>query len=160
MRQLVVGVADGLVTQDRDASLVTYALGSCVAVAMWDREAGTGGLVHYMLPESSLDAEKAAQNPWMFADTGIARLLERMLACGATKRRLRVWAAGGSQVMDPTGVFNIGKRNYLAMRKWLWKAGVMLAGEDVGGAITRTVKLDVGTGQCWVRAPGAPDRLL
>ncbi len=50
---------------------MTYALGSCIAVAMHDPVAKVAGLLHYMLPESAIDAAKAQQNPFMFADTGI-----------------------------------------------------------------------------------------
>jgi len=44
-------------------------------------------------------------------------------------------------------VFNIGKRNCLAVRKILWKAGVMLQSENLGGTDSRTVRLDVATGK-------------
>ena len=114
MKQLVVGVADGLVSRDAGTTLVTYALGSCIALAICDPVNGVGGLVHFMLPESSLDIAKAEKNPWMFADTGIPLLFRRAAECGADRRKLRIWAAGGSQLMAEAGVFNIGKRNYLA----------------------------------------------
>jgi chemotaxis protein CheD len=160
MRQVVVGVGDGQVVRDSAASLVTYALGSCVAVGVCDAQSGVGGMAHYMLPDSSLDAAKAAQNPWMFADTAIELLLRKVLECGADRKRLKVWAAGGAQVMDPSGVFQIGKRNGLALRKLLWKAGVMLSGEDIGGTVSRTVRLDVGAGEFWLRAAGEAERRL
>jgi chemotaxis protein CheD len=160
MPQLVVGVADGRVCRGVDASLVTYALGSCIAVGLCDPVASIGGLVHYMLPDSGLDKAKADRNPWMFADTGIALLFQRVLEAGADRKRLKVWAAGGSQVMDDAGVFNIGKRNQLAMRKILWKAGAMVAGEDVGGNVSRTVRLALGAGAFWLRVPGSPERRL
>ena len=58
--------------------LVTYALGSCIAVAVHDPVTSVAGLLHYMLPEASLDWDKAAQNPYMFADTGIPKLLREV----------------------------------------------------------------------------------
>lgn len=60
--------------------------------------------------------------------------------------------------MDENGVFNIGKRNHLALRKILWKAGVIVHAEDVGGSTSRTVRLEVATGRFFVRGPGMPDR--
>ena len=60
--------------------------------------------------------------------------------------------------MDPDGVFNIGKRNALAMRKILWKEGLLLAAEEVGGAESRSVRLEVGSGRFWLRPPGAPEK--
>jgi chemotaxis protein CheD len=159
MAPIIVGIADCQISKDRNATLVTYALGSCVGIGMFDPASSVGGLLHVMLPESSLDAEKAARNPWMFADTGVARLLIRCIELGAAKPRLRVWLAGGSAVMDAHGVFNIGKRNQLAVRKALWKAGLLTLSEDLGGQRSRTVRLELGTGTFWVRAEGEDQEL-
>jgi len=160
MNSLIVGVADCRVSDDPEGVLITYALGSCVAVAIHDPVARVGGLLHFMLPESSLDPSKAQRNPFMFADTGIPLLFRQAYHLGAEKRRLVVKAAGGAQVMDEGGVFNIGRRNCLAARKILWKAGVFLQGEAVGGMISRTVRLEVGSGMLWLREPGTQEREL
>src|ERR1039457_3700273 len=68
MANVVVGVADCQISKSRDQVLVTYALGSCIAVAIHDPVAGVGGLLHYMLPESAISPAKAGENPYMFAD--------------------------------------------------------------------------------------------
>lgn len=158
--QLTVGVGDCKVSDACDSVLTTYALGSCIAVAIHDPVANVGGLLHFMLPESSVNPAKAAANPFMFADTGIPLLFHSAYQLGAEKRRLVVRIAGGAQVMDEGGVFNIGKRNHAALRKILWRAGVMIHGEEVGGTTSRTVRLEVATGRFWIRGPGVPDREL
>ncbi len=157
---LTVGIGDCKVSGKPEAVLATYALGSCIAVAIHDPVAGVGGLLHYMLPESSLNPDKARDNPFMFADTGVPRLFHAAYQLGAEKRRLVVRVAGGAQVMDENGVFNIGKRNHLALRKILWKAGVIVHAEEVGGTTSRTVRLDVASGRFFIRGPGMPDREL
>ncbi len=158
MRQLVVGVGEGGVSRDADTVLVTYALGSCVAVMMHDPVAGVAGMVHYMLPESSMVIERSNLRPWMFADTGISSLLRAAQEQGADKRRLIIFAAGGAQVMDDGGVFNIGKRNCLALRKALWKFGLVAHAEETGGTVARTVRMEVGTGRVWLQAAGQETR--
>ena len=158
MTQLTVGVGDCKVSNAAESVLTTYALGSCIAVAIHDPVAGVGGLLHFMLPDSALNLGKAGQNPFLFADTGIPLLLESACGLGAVKRRLTVRAAGGAQLMDESGIFNIGKRNHLALRKILWKAGVMIHAEEVGGMTARTVRLEVATGRFWVRGPDMTDR--
>lgn len=159
-RQVVVGIADCRVTRDTDSSIVTYALGSCIAVAVHDPVARVGGMLHLMLPESTLDRDKAEKNPYMFADTGIPLLLEKVYGEGADKRRIVVKVAGGAQVMDGAGVFNIGKRNCLAVRKVLWRAGVLIHAESVGGNEPRTVRLEVDSGRFWMRTGGGEERSL
>lgn len=159
MTPIVVGIADCQASKERQATLVTYALGSCVGVGVFDPSTTVGGLLHILLPESSLDREKAARNPFLFADTGVAALLERCQELGAAQSRLRVWLAGGSAVMDDRGIFNIGKRNQLAVRKALWKAGLLTLSEDLGGQGSRTVRLELATGTFWVRSGGADQEL-
>lgn len=160
MTNIVVGVGDCAWSADPEAVLVTYALGSCIGVAIHDPVARVAGLLHFMLPESKIDRDKAAQRPYMFADTGIPLLFRRSYEMGASKSRLVVRAAGGAQVLDPAGYFNIGKRNYQALRKILWQAGVMLHAESVGGTSSRTVRLEVSTGRMWLRGPGEEEREL
>lgn len=160
MSSLVVGISDCKVSQDSESILVTYALGSCIAVTMYDPVSKVAGMLHYMLPESSLDAAKAQKNPCMFADTGIRALLDAVKAGGAQPRRMVVRLTGGAQVLDGEGVFQIGKRNYLAARKILWKAGILIAAEAVGGEVSRTVRLEVGTGRMWLREGGGIEREL
>jgi chemotaxis protein CheD len=160
MNTLVVGIGDCRVSSDQQSSIVTYALGSCIAVMIHDAVAGVGGLLHFMLPESSLDPAKAEKNPFQFADTGIPTLFRSAYQLGADKKRLKVTVAGGAQIMDPQGTFAIGKRNCLAMRKILWKAGVLIQGEYVGGEVSRTVRLEIGTGKILMREAGRPEQEL
>jgi chemotaxis protein CheD len=160
MKQLVVGVGDGGVSRDPDVLIVTYALGSCVAVMLHDPVAKVSGMVHYMLPESTMSSEQTQGRPWMFADTGISCLLRAALDQGADKRRLLVFAAGGAQVMNDTTLFNIGKRNCLALRKALWKFGLVAHAEETGGTVARTVRMEVGSGRVWLQTPGEEPKEL
>jgi chemotaxis protein CheD len=158
MKQLVVGVGDGGISRDPDSVLVTYALGSCVAVMLHDPVARVAGMLHYMLPEAAMSSENSQNRPCMFADTGIPYLLRATLEHGADKRRLVIFAAGGAQVMDDNGVFNIGKRNCLALRKALWKSGLVPHGEEIGGTEARTIRMEVGTGRVWLQPAGREPR--
>jgi chemotaxis protein CheD len=94
----------------------------------------------------------------MFADTGIPALFRAAYQLGADKRRLVVTVAGGAQMMDSQGTFNIGKKNCLAMRKILWKAGVMVKAEQVGGMVSRTVRLEVQSGKVMLREAGQAEQ--
>jgi len=145
--QIVVDIADIQVSADPNAVIVTYALGSCIAVIAHDQKRQIGGMIHYMLPLSSASPDKAAQKPAMFADTGIPLLFERLYALGSRKQDLVVKVTGGGTLHDDKGVFNIGQRNYTVLRKIFWKNNVLIAKEDVGGAKSRTVRLFVGDGR-------------
>jgi len=158
---VVIGVADCHVTAETGNTLVTYALGSCVGVAIYDPVARVGGLLHFMLPEAPANAAEDRKNPYMFADSGIPMMFREAYEKGAQKRRLRVRVAGGAQIMDEQGVFNIGQRNCLAMRKIFWKAGVIVQAEETGGKSARTMRLEMDSGRIFLRSPeGLPEREL
>lgn len=144
---IVVDIADLAVTNDPSSQLITYSLGSCLGVSVWDPVVRVGGMLHFMLPESSISPEKAKNAPAMFCDTGVPRLFKAAYELGASKKNMVVKVAGGSQLLDENGAFNIGKRNYLALRKLFWKNGVMIDSENVGGNLSRTIRLNVGTGE-------------
>ena len=81
--EIVVGMADVQHAKSADERLVTYALGSCLGITIWDPVAGVGGMLHVMLPTSEIDPEKAARNPSMFVDTGVPLLFKRSYELGA-----------------------------------------------------------------------------
>lgn len=150
---------DCRVTDDLGASLVTYALGSCIGMAIYDPVCRVGGLLHFMLPNSGIDPEKAARYPYMFADTGIPALFHLAYRLGAEKKRIRVTVAGGAQVIE-SELFQIGKRNQLAMRKILWKAGVLVHSAETGGEQSRTIRMEVSMGRVFMKMAAGPEQEL
>jgi chemotaxis protein CheD len=149
-----VGVSDMKVCSVVGDVIVTHALGSCIGVAVYDPEAHVGGILHYMLPLSKVDAAKADANPFMFGDTGIPLLFEEAYRQGAHKENLRVVMAGGAQVFEDQDFFDIGNRNTIIARKLFWKNHVMIAAEHVGGHIPRTLYLELGSGRTWFSSHG------
>lgn len=147
---VTVGMCEMTVSNDPSHVLVTYSLGSCVGIALYDPEVKVGGLIHCMLPLSKTDPEKAESKPAMFTDSGFTLLLEALLAAGASKKRLVVKVAGGGSPMDKEGRFKIGERNYAVLRKLLWKNSMLIAGEDVGGTKPRTMRLSLDNGDVTV----------
>lgn len=150
---LVVDVAAYMVSDNSASTLVTYALGSCIAVTAHDPGRKVAGMIHVMLPLSRISPDKAAANPAMFADTGIPVMFKALYERGCRKEDLVVKLIGGAGIYDDGGAFAIGERNVVMARKMFWKNGILLKGEDTGGAKSRTVRLHVGTGTVVVRTP-------
>ena len=142
------------ISTSRDEVLITYSLGSCVGLTLFDPVACVGGLIHCMLPLSRIDKAKAKANPCMFTDTGVVLLLTEMLRAGASRENLISKVAGAASVLDHKGLFKIGERNHTVLRRVLWKNNIMVAAEDVGGTIARTVSLHMATGETYVKSQG------
>lgn len=158
-KNIVVQVSDARISTDPEAVLVTYSLGSCIAVAIYDPALTIGGMIHFQLPESSMDPQRAGQEPFMFCDTGMEVLIENMIRYGADKHRMTVKIAGGAAMKAGPRGFDIGKRNFLVLRKVLWKHGLMLKGQDVGGDQPRNFYLHLNDGTVLVKAGGIEKEL-
>ena len=153
----IVGVADMKVSNNPADSIMTYSLGSCIGLVVYDTYAKVGGILHYMLPESNIDKSKAQKNPYMFADTGIPRLFKGAYKFDAKKNRMKICVFGGAQILDQKGFFNIGKRNYMALKKMFFKNKVIIDTEQVGGEVNRTIRLEIKTGDIFVKTSGSKE---
>lgn len=154
-KTLVVGVADMAVSNDPGAELVTYSLGSCLGITIYDPLKYIGGLLHLMLPDSNIDPVKSGTMPSMFVDTGVPRLFHAAYNLGAERSRLVIKVAGGAQLFDSTGIFNIGTRNAEAFKKLIAQQGLLIQASDTGGLISRTLRFDLATGDVTIKSPGA-----
>jgi chemotaxis protein CheD len=157
---LTVGLGDMQVSADPETTLITYALGSCLGVALYDPVARVGGMLHAMLPRSELDPAKAHARPSMFVDTGIPALFRACYALGARKDRLVVKVAGAGTIT--TGAddhFEIGKRNLLMARQLFWKNNVLIHAQDTGGDASRTMSLRLGSGDVVIRSNSGSTQL-
>jgi len=150
----VVGVADMVVSNDPTADLVTYSLGSCIGIALYDPVKKIGGLLHVMLPSSSINPAKASESPYMFVDTGVPRLFHAMYNLGAERARLIMKAAGGAQFLDAAGVFNIGGRNQKALLEILAQKSFPMHAQSLGGICSRTLRMSLDTGKVQITSPG------
>jgi chemotaxis protein CheD len=159
-KTLVVGVADMVASNDPSAEIVTYSLGSCLGITLYDPARKVGGLLHLMLPDSTIDPVKGTNSPHMFVDTGVPRLFQAVANLGGDRARAVLRVAGGSQFLDQNRVFNIGQRNYDALNALLTRNGYVIHACDVGGVACRTMRFALSTGNVSIHSPGVtPYRL-
>jgi chemotaxis protein CheD len=157
--KIIVGVSDARVSSNPSDTIVTYSLGSCIAVTLYDSTTAIGGMLHYQLPDSSIESQRAIEKPLMFADTGMKLLIGKLVSMGAKKNCTKVKIAGGASMDTGPKGFDIGKRNHLAIRKILWKHGMLLDAEDIGGNAPRNMYLDIETGAVVVKMTGQEKQL-
>ncbi|HWR39011.1 MAG TPA: chemotaxis protein CheD [Patescibacteria group bacterium] len=147
MAELIkVGMADYKVGKN-PASLISYGLGSCVGIALYDSITKIGGLAHIMLPDST--QARSNENPAKFADTALPLMLDEMIRMGAVKSRVTAKIAGGAQMFtftNATDIMRVGERNSEAVRTVLKNMDIRLLADDTGGNYGRTVELKLDTG--------------
>lgn len=145
MAEIVVNIADGRIAREPDV-LVSYALGSCVGICLYDESCHIAGMAHILLPsrEKSINRD----NPYKFADSGLQCLLESMMKLGARKVRLRAKVAGGAEMFQNAQIqAGIGALNVLAVKEALKKTGIPIVGEDTGDHYGRTIRFYSQTGK-------------
>lgn len=141
-----VGMADYKVGRAPD-TLISYGLGSCIGISLYDPQTKIGGLLHIMLPDSN--QSRANENRAKFADTGLPDMLDELIRMGAAKSRLVAKLAGGSQMFafaNASDIMRVGLRNASASKEILKKLSIPIVGEDTGGNYGRTVQIDLSTG--------------
>jgi chemotaxis protein CheD len=159
-KTLAAGVADMVASNDATAELVTYSLGSCLGITVYDPVTKIGGLLHVMLPDSKINTDKAGSTPFMFVDTGVPRLFHAVYNLGASRQRIVIKVAGGAKLLDEQGVFSIGERNFQALTALLARNGHAIQARSVGGLSSRTLRLDLATGKVTIKSPGLDICLL
>lgn len=155
-----VGMADLNICKAPDI-LITVGLGSCIGLTLYDPVMKIGGMVHYMLPDST--AIISNSNIAKFADTGIQELLKQMLRAGAGRNRLVAKIAGGARMFELSQTSNmgsVGDRNTLAAKQMLRKLNIRLVAEDTGLNFGRTVELHAETGEFYIKAVKKPVKII
>ena len=155
-----VGMADLNIAKAPD-SLTTLGLGSCIGLTLYDPVAKVGGLVHYMLPDST--KLKNNSNIAKFGDTGIRELYNKMIANGASPSRMVAKIACGAKMFEVSGlsnVGNVGERNAEEAKIMLKELKIRLIAEDTGLNYGRTVVLDCENGNYIIKAVGKPEKVI
>lgn len=154
----MVGIADGK-TVKHPGKLVTYALGSCVGICLYDPLAKVAGMVHILLPYQKEAVN--AKNSYKFADAGVLLLIREMEKMGALRSRMTAKLAGGAEMFQYAGAgTKIGMRNVQAAKEALRQAGIKISAEDTGENHGRTIWFSAETGELEVRRVGGRTMIL
>ncbi|MBI5016484.1 MAG: chemotaxis protein CheD [Deltaproteobacteria bacterium] len=156
----VVGISDCKVSDDPTDTVVTYALGSCVGLSLYDRKSHMGGILHVMLPDSQFRSASREFNPHMYADTGLNALLGALLAKGARREALEARVAGGANMLQHSQFLDIGKRNAEAIVGALRLQRIPILGSSLGGVVGRSMSLKLHDGTVTVRLLGRGEEIL
>ena len=153
--KLIVGIAD-MKMAEKGERLITYALGSCIGICLYDPQIKLAAMVHIMLP---INMEAGRKNTFKYADTGIRETLNQMVAKGAVKGRITAKIAGGARMFEVNGgtLGSIGQRNSESVHQVLRRENIRLLWEDVGGKVARTMEFDSATGNGIIRSYGVPE---
>ena len=150
---ITVGISDLNIARSPDI-LVTYALGSCIGICLYDATAKIAGLSHIMLP-SAAAAPNVANQPMKFADTAVELLVRKMESAGARRVLLKAKIAGGAQMfsgLSISSIANIGLRNAQAVKMELMRQRIPILAEDTGKNYGRTLFLSAEDGSMTIKS--------
>lgn len=152
-----VGIAEILIAKAPEV-LISYGLGSCLGIVLYDPDNHLGGLAHTLLPEPLKGM--ATDRPGKFVTTAVRFLRDELVAAGADPKRLVAKLCGGSRMFQLTSsIGTIGDRNVEAARAELVHLDIPLVAEDVGGNQGRTCEFHLADGKVLVRLARGRDKL-
>ena len=151
MERIIVGIADGKIAKS-PAVLISYALGSCVGICLYDHQLKVAGMLHILLPYQKVAVNQS--NVYQFADTGIKKLVQELQkGYGVKRERLTAKIAGGAEMFQQAQAeTGIGEKNIKAVKAALKSEGIPIAAEDIGKSYGRTIVFLAQTGTLEVRS--------
>lgn len=152
--EVKVGIADMKIVSFPNR-IITVGLGSCIGIALFDKNKAIGGLVHIMLPDSSQFTN--VKNPIKFANLAIPCLINEMEKLGCIKRGIKAKIAGGASMFnfsDKSITMDIGNRNIISVKNTLVNLNIPIISEDVGGNKGRTMIFDTQNGLVTIKTVG------
>jgi len=150
MKRLIVGIADAKISKSPADELITFSLGSCLGITLYDPVLRIGAMIHSMLPDEAIDSGKNF-NPYKYVNSGLPLVLGKLFAMGVAKDNLKIKVAGGAQILDSNSFFNIGARNFEMLREVLREHNLRIHNRDVGDMVNRTVILQMSDGNVKVK---------
>jgi chemotaxis protein CheD len=152
-KDTIVGVADFKVSNDANAIITTYALGSCLGITFYEPNRKIGAMLHAMLPSSTLHAGRKDLRLPMFIDTGVREVLKELHKFGIAPHTLECKAFGAAQVLNADKYFRIGEKNVTAFQEMSTRLGMNVSLWEVGGQLNRTIRFHLMTGQVSLKLP-------
>lgn len=143
----IVGVGEIQTSNSPDETIITYSLGSCIGLTLFDPDKRVGGMLHAMLPSARDSHGKQFDKPGVYVDSGIDLLIRKLNRMGARTDRFIAKIAGCSRTFPEDGIFEIGGRNYAVLKQCLREIGIVIQAEDVGGVSWRTLSLHMESGE-------------
>ncbi|KFD41143.1 chemotaxis protein CheD [Peptococcaceae bacterium SCADC1_2_3] len=156
--EIQVGIAEYKIAKMPNR-LVTFGLGSCVGMSLYDRVNKLGGLIHIMLPDSTMFKQQSIKQG-KFANTGIPLLVSELLNSGGKMAYLEAKLVGGAQMFDGFDTFKIGQRNIEKCSQILHQIGIKVVAQETGGNQGRTMILDTTTGKVYIRVLGSQLKVI
>jgi chemotaxis protein CheD len=155
----VIHIGQAVASKEPGDVLVTYGLGSCVVVCLYDPVTKVGAMLHALLPTQPTNG-RTPPNPAKYVDTGVPQLIAAAQKLGARRIWLTAKICGGARMLTVDWLdsepavsdhLNIGGRNVVAAQKALKAAGVRLVAQSTGGSAGRTVKLRISDGEVIIK---------
>jgi len=140
--RLHVFPADVVVAQE--PTTLSTIVGSCVAVCLWDRQNGWGGMCHHLLPDGPAEGERATR----FGNVAVERLVDEFLGLSGGPRDLVAKVFGGARMLKAFSGTNalLGERNTQVALRILEERGVPVVAKDTGGCRGRKLRFSTRDG--------------
>ena len=132
----------GYIFTSLEPTLITTVVGSCVAVCLYDRRLGSGGMNHFLYAKPP----RRGKNTPQFGKVALPALIRMMVSQGSRVEDMEAQLFGGASrnLSHPSSV---ARQNIKMARKILKKKGIPVVSEDIGGTKGRRVLFHTKTNE-------------
>ena len=154
-KMTAVNFSEMIISGNPAETLVAFTIGSGIGVTVFDPVIGIGGILNFILPDAAgANGVDPAKAPLMFADTGVPFFLDAVFEHGVRRNNMKIVIAGGAHILDQSGEFNIGQKNFQALKTCLSRYNLQTCHEDIGGTCSRALSLEIGSGLSCIKVFG------
>lgn len=123
----------GYIFLNREPSIVSTAIGSCVMVSLWDCRRKYGGAANYAYPFTDNRREATAR----YGNVAISHLIRMFLREKANIKNIRAQIFGGAALQQSAECREVARENIRIARSVLGRFRIRIVSEDVGGDVGR-----------------------
>ena len=148
------------VSSNPEDILIAYDLVSTLGIGMYNFIEKFGGIAHISVPEHLIDSSEGF---YSYMEKSISSLLEKIDPKRARIHYGHICLVGGANRLDTikkSTHFNIGTRSIIAAREILNKHHLNILKEEVGGNLSRTFRVYIGSGKMTCRTIGFEEKLI
>lgn len=151
--EVQVSLMQGDIHCSIDPKVLVTVLGSCVAVCLWDKHLGIGGMNHFVLP-----IDRNGEKNTRYGNVAIDELEAGLLRLGSRLTDLQAKVFGGAAVLPFAGSQTVGQNNVQLALERLRRDNIRITAQRTGGTLGQQVRFHTRTGTAFVRYIVAPVR--
>lgn len=153
-KKYVAKILPGEFYVSRADEMIATTLGSCVSACIWDQQNNIGGMNHFMLPMTEVEASKVAwgsvqNDATRYGNYAMEHMINEILKNGGMRSNLMAKVFGGGRVLNHAN--DVGAGNIEFVLEYLKCENIPIISKDLGDTYPRKVMFNPLNGKALMK---------